>query len=481
MIDGLRRPVARAAVARGRDGGVHARAARLPDLRRHRASSPSGTCSRPRCRRRAPQIALAVILVLTTRDLRGLLSRTSCMVMFMKPRPADAPSPVRAGADAGRVSRHRDLDPACSASCLIVFVRSARTGSSCSARRPRTDQRWCGAPAATTGDGRGQSMITRGRPRGPVRIVSRNAMTLQPGIFRQYDIRGIVGQRPDRRRPRRASAAPTPRYLAEHGHRRRRRRRSRQSPERRRAPRCARARAHRERRGRRRHRRRADAAPVLGAAPPRRRRRHPDHRLAQSARVQRLQGLSLGTASLHGDEIQELYRAHATPRQVPAGTGTVRERAGRSIATSTTSSRASGRSSRRVKVGRTTAATASGALVAPQLFERLGRRRGRGLFCESDGTFPEPPSRSDGRREPRRTSSPRCARDGAELGIGFDGDADRIGVVDGEGNIIWGDTLLILYARDVLARTGPGQPIIFDVKCSQALPDAIEKARAASP
>ena len=67
-------------------------------------------------------------------------------------------------------------------------------------------------------------------------------------------------------------------------------------------------------------------------------------------------------------------------------------------------------------------------------------------------------------------------REGAELGIAFDGDADRIGLVDGKGRIIWGDHLLILYARDVLARTGTGQPIIFDVKCSQALPDAIEKA-----
>jgi phosphomannomutase/phosphoglucomutase len=65
---------------------------------------------------------------------------------------------------------------------------------------------------------------------------------------------------------------------------------------------------------------------------------------------------------------------------------------------------------------------------------------------------------------------------GAALGVAFDGDADRIGLVDDEGTIIWGDHLLILYARDVLARTGRGQPIIFDVKCSQALPDAITAA-----
>jgi phosphomannomutase/phosphoglucomutase len=66
--------------------------------------------------------------------------------------------------------------------------------------------------------------------------------------------------------------------------------------------------------------------------------------------------------------------------------------------------------------------------------------------------------------------------DGAEIGIAFDGDADRIGLVDGNGGIVWGDRILILYARDVLARTGRGQPIIFDVKCSQALPMAIEQA-----
>jgi phosphomannomutase/phosphoglucomutase len=65
---------------------------------------------------------------------------------------------------------------------------------------------------------------------------------------------------------------------------------------------------------------------------------------------------------------------------------------------------------------------------------------------------------------------------GADLGVGFDGDADRIGVVDGDGTIVWGDHVLILYARDALERTGAGQPIVFDVKCSQALPDEIAKA-----
>ena len=116
----------------------------------------------------------------------------------------------------------------------------------------------------------------------------------------------------------------------------------------------------------------------------------------------------------------------------------------------------------------------AGALVAPQLFERLDVDA-TFLFCESDGTFPN--------HHPDPTVEKNLqdliaavAREKADLGIAFDGDADRIGVVDETGEIIWGDHLLILYARDVLARTGRGQPIIFDVKCSQALPEEIEKA-----
>jgi phosphomannomutase/phosphoglucomutase len=66
--------------------------------------------------------------------------------------------------------------------------------------------------------------------------------------------------------------------------------------------------------------------------------------------------------------------------------------------------------------------------------------------------------------------------DRAEIGIAFDGDADRIGVVDDTGEIIWGDYLLIVYARDALARTGRGQSIVFDVKASQALPEAVKNA-----
>jgi len=63
---------------------------------------------------------------------------------------------------------------------------------------------------------------------------------------------------------------------------------------------------------------------------------------------------------------------------------------------------------------------------------------------------------------------------GADLGIAYDGDADRLGAVDERGNIVWGDELLTLFARDVLKRN-PGAAIVADVKCSQRLFDDIQK------
>ena len=115
-----------------------------------------------------------------------------------------------------------------------------------------------------------------------------------------------------------------------------------------------------------------------------------------------------------------------------------------------------------------------GAVVSRDLFDRLGVDASY-IFCESDGTFPNhhpDPTVVENLHDIIREVKARRA----DLGIAFDGDADRIGVVDAAGRIVWGDHILILYARDVLARTGPGQPIIFDVKCSQALPHAIEAA-----
>ena len=181
--------------------------------------------------------------------------------------------------------------------------------------------------------------------------------------------------------------------------------------------------------------------------------------------------LSVGTASLHGEEIQELYRLTSSNPRV-SKRGRVREEQVIDRYIDDIVQRV-GKLSRTVKAVYD-CGNGAGALVAPQLFERLGVKA-RGLFCESDGTFP---NHHPDPTVPENLEDLIAAvqKDKAEIGIAFDGDADRIGVVDDEGRIIWGDRVLIVYSQDVLKRTGKGQPIIFDVKCSQALPDAISKA-----
>ena len=66
------------------------------------------------------------------------------------------------------------------------------------------------------------------------------------------------------------------------------------------------------------------------------------------------------------------------------------------------------------------------------------------------------------------------AREQADLGVALDGDGDRIGVVAANGQIIWGDELLVIFAREILARK-PGSVIISEVKCSRRLYDEIER------
>ena len=182
--------------------------------------------------------------------------------------------------------------------------------------------------------------------------------------------------------------------------------------------------------------------------------------------------LSLEKGSLHGDEIQHLYQLTQHPDARAPKRGSVRDEAiiDRYIDDIV---RRIGKLSRRIRAVYD-CGNGAGSLVASTLFSRLGLE-GRGLFCDSDGTFPNHhPDPTVPENLEDLIGAVRA--DGAEIGIAFDGDADRIGVVDGEGRIIWGDRVLILYARDVLERTGRGQPIIFDVKCSQALPMAVENA-----
>jgi phosphomannomutase/phosphoglucomutase len=181
--------------------------------------------------------------------------------------------------------------------------------------------------------------------------------------------------------------------------------------------------------------------------------------------------LCVGKTSIHGDEIQHLYELAAAGR-FPSGQGRVAEHAILDRYVADVVER-TGRLSRPLRVI-ADYGNGVGAVVGPQLLEALGARVTH-LFAESDGTFPNhhpDPTVVDNLTDIIAA----VKREGADLGVAFDGDADRIGLIDDQGGIVWGDHILILYARDVLARTGTGQPIIFDVKCSQALPDAIRAA-----
>ena len=110
--------------------------------------------------------------------------------------------------------------------------------------------------------------------------------------------------------------------------------------------------------------------------------------------------------------------------------------------------------------------------MAADAFTRMGVEVEK-LFCEPDGRFPnhhpEPTI-----PENLKDLIEKLSEDSADLGIALDGDADRIGVVDREGHIIWGDQLMIIFSRDLLERN-PGAKIIGEVKCSQVLYDDIEK------
>ncbi|MGD9849898.1 MAG: phosphomannomutase/phosphoglucomutase [Nitrospirales bacterium] len=111
------------------------------------------------------------------------------------------------------------------------------------------------------------------------------------------------------------------------------------------------------------------------------------------------------------------------------------------------------------------------SLVAKDVLEQLGCRV-TGLYCELDGNFPHhhpDPTVTENLGDLIR----QVKEHGADVGIGYDGDADRIGVIDDTGHILWGDRLLLLFARDVLLEN-PGSTFISEVKASQVFYDDIQ-------
>jgi len=180
--------------------------------------------------------------------------------------------------------------------------------------------------------------------------------------------------------------------------------------------------------------------------------------------------MSVGRGSLYGDAIQGLLR-RIQESDYAEGRGGLEETdvLDRYVAD------VAGRFSlaRPVKVA-VDAGNGVGALVAEKLMRALGAEV-TPLFCDSDGTFPN--HHPDPTVDENLEDLIHAVREGGlELGVAFDGDADRIGAVDERGAIVRGDLLLLLYGLDLLKKRGPGQKLVFDVKCSQALPEVFEAA-----
>lgn len=112
-------------------------------------------------------------------------------------------------------------------------------------------------------------------------------------------------------------------------------------------------------------------------------------------------------------------------------------------------------------------------VTAPAVFRGIGCEVIE-LFSEVDGTFPNhhpDPSQIENLQDLMAA----VKEHGADLGLAFDGDGDRLGVVTSKGEVVWPDRQMILFARDILERN-PGTEIIYDVKCTRNLPIEIEKA-----
>ena len=177
----------------------------------------------------------------------------------------------------------------------------------------------------------------------------------------------------------------------------------------------------------------------------------------------------LGKTTIYGEEIQKLRRIGESG-SFPKGKGSVESKeVTQPYQEEILKGIRCGQIPRRVVLD---AGNGVAGLVAPELYSRMGIEVEK-LFCEPDGRFPnhlpDPTLPENLKHLVQKVNDT-----SADLGIAFDGDADRIGVVDRRGKIIWGDQLLIIFSRDLLKRH-PGAKIIGEVKCSQVLYDDIRK------
>lgn len=179
--------------------------------------------------------------------------------------------------------------------------------------------------------------------------------------------------------------------------------------------------------------------------------------------------LSEGLASLYGEQIQQL-RQIIEKNDFETGQGQLIEKEIISQYKSMILQRIQLKRSFKIVID---AGNGTAGPIAPELFEKMGCTV-IPLYCEPDGRFPNhlpDPTVMDYIQDLKN----KVLETQADLGIGYDGDADRMGIVDKKGRVVFADQILALLSQDVLSRN-PGATIVFDVKCSQLLPEVIEKA-----
>lgn len=181
--------------------------------------------------------------------------------------------------------------------------------------------------------------------------------------------------------------------------------------------------------------------------------------------------LAYDKATLWGDDIQEVLRIienDELPEDTPRGKLSILD-----INTEYTDMLVSKITlgKRRIKVV-CDSGNGTGGIYAPEFLRRIGCDV-TALFSEPDGTFPN--HHPDPTKREYLTKLIETVREtGADFGVGFDGDADRIGVVDDQGEVLWGDRLMALYWKEILPKN-PGALGIVEVKSSMALPEVISK------
>ena len=172
--------------------------------------------------------------------------------------------------------------------------------------------------------------------------------------------------------------------------------------------------------------------------------------------------ICVGRESIHGEQIQHIYQL-VMDRDFKDGTGTVESQDVLSTYAKYLQDRVS--LPREVRVG-IDCGNGTACLVAPDLYRSLGCKVTE-LYCDLDGTFPNhhpDPTVEENLEDLRRA----VGANKLELGIAFDGDSDRIGVISDSGQTLWGDMLMLLYSRLIL-RDLPGSTFVSEVKCSMNL------------